>query len=70
MQDVRGAERDRDDRERRDRVQAAGREVRAPKRLHREPADRRADDDADPELLHEQQAHVEHAVVADAGSTR
>ena len=70
MQDVGGAERERDDRQRRDRVQAAGREVRAPERLDRQPADRHADDRADPELLDEQQDHVRHAVVGLARSTR
>ena len=54
-QDVGRAERERDDRQRRDRVQAAGREVGAAKRLDRQPADRHADDRADPELLDEQQ---------------
>ena len=70
VQHVGGAERERDDRQRRDRVQAAGREVGAAERLHREPADRRADDRADPELLDEAAGPCRARRSRAGGSTR
>ena len=57
------AVRDRPGRQRGHRVEAGGVEPGAPEPLHGEPADSQADHRADPQLLHEQPEHVEHAVV-------
>ena len=63
VQRVGGAERERRGRERRDGVEAGGRELRALERPAPRRADREPDDGADPDCAHEQLEHVGDAVV-------